>query len=188
MKPASFENACGTGDSDDLLTVLGYDRHSWRVRSWRHAHRHQPSSDRKPFDVRPAAARSSRRTRKRSRFSLAGRQNYQQKQWNGARDTRVVANEEDTMTDNVLSHPRRAVMLDRSRKRQIANRGEGLRLQEQIFKAVDDLYTFLDRQAFFQDEDKRRYLGIALVITCDTIGEMDITINEASKWQKDQCG
>jgi hypothetical protein len=100
----------------------------------------------------------------------------------------VVANEEDTMTDNVLSHPRRAVMLDRSRKRQIANRGEGLRLQEQIFKAVDDLYTFLDRQAFFQDEDKRRYLGIALVITCDTIGEMDITINEASKWQKDQCG
>jgi hypothetical protein len=100
----------------------------------------------------------------------------------------VGANEEDTMTDNVLSHPRWTMMLERSRKRQIADCAEGLRLQEQIFKAVDGLYTFLDRQAFFQDENERRYFGIALVITCDTIGEMDITINEASKWQKDQCG
>jgi hypothetical protein len=49
----------------------------------------------------------------------------------------------------------------------------------------DGLYNFLDRQAFFQDEDKRRYFGTALVITCDMIGEMEITINEASKWQKD---
>ena len=89
------------------------------------------------------------------------------------------------MTDNVVSHPRRAMMLKRSRKRQIANGTEGLRLQEQIFKAVDDFYYFLDEHAFFQDEDKRRYLGIALVITCDTIGDMDITINGASDWRKD---
>ena len=89
------------------------------------------------------------------------------------------------MTDNVLSHPCRAMMPERSRRRQIATSAEGLRLQEQIFKAVDDFYNFLNKHAIFQDDEKCRYLGIALVITCDTIGDMDLTINEASKWRKD---
>jgi hypothetical protein len=89
------------------------------------------------------------------------------------------------MKDNVLSHPRRTVMLEQSRKRRITNGVEGLHLQEQIFKAVDDFYNVLDRHALFQDEDKRRYLGIALAITCDTIGDMDIAINDTANWRKD---
>jgi hypothetical protein len=40
------------------------------------------------------------------------------------------------MTDNVISHPRRAVILKRSSERLIANGAESLRLQEQIFKVL----------------------------------------------------
>jgi hypothetical protein len=92
--------------------------------------------------------------------------------------------EEKNMADKIPSHPRWATTLEPSRKRQITNGAEALRFQEQIFKAVDDFYIFLDRQAFFQDEAKCRYLGIALVITCDTVGDMEITINDAREWQK----
>jgi hypothetical protein len=86
--------------------------------------------------------------------------------------------EKVTMTDNVVSHPRRATLL----RRQITNGAVGLRLQKQICMAVDDFYKFLNRHGFFQDEDERRYLGIALVISCDTIGDMEITINDVREW------
>jgi hypothetical protein len=43
--------------------------------------------------------------------------------------------------------------------------------QERIFNAVDDFYKFLDARDFFKDHEKRQLLGIALVITCDTIGD-----------------
>jgi hypothetical protein len=53
--------------------------------------------------------------------------------------------EEKTMADKIPSHPQWATTLERSRKRQITNGAEGLRFQEQIFKAIDDFYNFLDR-------------------------------------------
>ena len=90
------------------------------------------------------------------------------------------------MTDIMISHPRMALTLTEAMKGQIANGPEGRRLQEQIYKAVDDFYKLLDGHGFFCDRDGRRPLGIALVITCDTIGDMDITINDAREWRKDE--
>ncbi len=58
-------------------------------------------------------------------------------------------------------------------KGQIANGPEGRRLQEQIYKALDDFYKLLDGHGFFCDRDRRRPL-----ITCDAIGDMEITVKD----------
>jgi hypothetical protein len=84
------------------------------------------------------------------------------------------------MTDNVISHPRWALMHKKASERQIADSSESVHLQERIF--VDDFYKFLDARGFFKDHEKRQLLGIALVITCDTIGDMEITIKDSKHW------
>jgi hypothetical protein len=74
------------------------------------------------------------------------------------------------MTDITISHPRMALTLTEAMKGQIANGPEGRRLQEQIYKALDDFYKLLDGHGFFCDQDGRRPLGTAIVVTCDTRG------------------
>ena len=51
------------------------------------------------------------------------------------------------MADNVISHPRRAVMTEAATERQVADSPEGAALQETIVKAVEEYAKFLDRPA-----------------------------------------
>jgi hypothetical protein len=69
-------------------------------------------------------------------------------------------------------------MHKKATERQIADNPESVHLQERIFKAVNDFSKFVDARGFFKDHEKRQLLGIALVITCDTIGDMEMTIKD----------
>ena len=89
-----------------------------------------------------------------------------------------VGERENLMTDITISHPRMALTLTEAMKGQIANGPEGRRLQEQIYKALDDFYKLLDGHGFFCDRDGRRPLGTAICITCDTTGDMEITVKD----------
>ncbi len=71
------------------------------------------------------------------------------------------------MADNVIPHPRRAVMTEAAIERQIADTPEGVTLQEAIFKAIEDYAKFLDRHGLIYDADKDLLKASALIVTKD---------------------
>ena len=71
------------------------------------------------------------------------------------------------MADNVIPHPRRAVMIEAVIERQVADSPEGVALQEAIFKAIEDYAKFLDRHGLIYDADKELLKASALIATKD---------------------
>ena len=71
------------------------------------------------------------------------------------------------MADNVISHPRRAVMTEAATERQVADSPEGAALQETIVKAVEEYAKFLDRHGLIYDADKDLLKASALIVTKD---------------------
>jgi hypothetical protein len=87
------------------------------------------------------------------------------------------------MADNVIPHPRRAVMTEAAIERQVADSPEGAALQETIVKAVEEYAKFLDRHGLIYDADKDLLKASALIVTKD-FGSADdavvITLKDAA--------
>ena len=87
------------------------------------------------------------------------------------------------MADNVISHPRRALMTEAAMERQVADSPEGVALQEAIFKAIENYAKFLDCHGLIYDADKDLLKASALIVTKD-FGSADdalvITLKDAA--------
>src|SRR6516165_3309419 len=90
------------------------------------------------------------------------------------------------MNDNVMPHPKRGLMIEANRERELADSPEADALQEAIFKAVEAYEQFLHHHNIIWEDspnpgDPPRLKATALVVTRD-FGEnyFDISLKDAA--------
>ena len=93
------------------------------------------------------------------------------------------------ISDNLISHPHRDLMVEANREREVSDSQEAKALQEAIFKAVNAYSEFLDRHGLIwefgvdpDDPDWPRLKAQALVVTVDygRCNGIDITLKDGA--------
>jgi hypothetical protein len=82
------------------------------------------------------------------------------------------------MAESVVPHPHRDLMTEAKHEREVADSPEGEALKEEIYKAVDAYWRFLEDRGVLWDGERLK--ATALVVTVNCIRTIDIRVKDGA--------